>query len=92
VVLPVADRHNERAAQVAERLGADALRVRVDERTESVGRKIRDAELSKAPYMLVLGDKEAESNTVAVRHHGDGDLGAVSLEDLSARMREEAGA
>jgi threonyl-tRNA synthetase len=88
----VADRHNERAAEVAERLGAYGLRARVDERTESVGKKIRDAELSKAPYMLVLGDKEAESKSLAVRHHGDGDLGAMSVEDLGARMREEAGA
>jgi threonyl-tRNA synthetase len=91
VVLPVADRHNERAAAVAERLRADGLRVRVDDRTESVGKKIRDAELSKAPYMLVLGDKELEADAVSVRHHGDGDLGAMSLDELSARLREEAG-
>jgi threonyl-tRNA synthetase len=91
VVLPVADRHNERAAEVAERLRGDGLRVRVDERTESVGKKIRDAELSKAPYMLVLGDKELELGSVSVRHHGDGDLGAVGVDELSAKMREEAG-
>jgi threonyl-tRNA synthetase len=91
VVLPVADRHNERAAAVAEKLRADGLRVRVDERTESVGRKIRDAELSKAPYMLVLGDKEVESDSVSVRHHGEGDPGPMSLDSLSATMREEAG-
>src|SRR5215210_1145682 len=87
VVLPVADRHNERAGELAERLRADGLRVRVDDRTESVGRKIRDAELSKASYMLVLGDKEVESDSVSVRHHGDGDLGAMGVADLSARMR-----
>ena len=91
VVLPVADRNNERAAAVAERLGDDGLRVRVDDRTESVGKKIRDAELSKAPYMLVLGDKEVESESVSVRHHGEGDLGPMRLDALSARMREEAG-
>jgi threonyl-tRNA synthetase len=91
VVLPVADRHNERAAEVAERLHADGLRVRVDDRSESVGKKIRDAELSKAPYMLVLGDKELEAGSVSVRHHGEGDLGAIGLDELSARMREEAG-
>ena len=61
VVLPVADRHNERAAEVAVRAARGGLRARVDERTESVGRKIRDAELAKAPYMLVVGDKELES-------------------------------
>src|ERR671936_460901 len=75
IVLPVADRHNERAAEVASRLRSDGFRVRVDDRTESVGRKIRDAELAKAPYMLVLGDKELDSVTVSVRHHGAGDLG-----------------
>ena len=63
----------------------------MDDRTESVGRKIRDAELSKAPYMLVVGDKEIESETVSVRHHGDGDLGAIELGSLLERMREEAG-
>jgi threonyl-tRNA synthetase len=91
VVLPVADRHNERAEEIAKRLRADGLRVRVDDRTESVGKKIRDAELSKAPYMLVLGDKELESDSVSVRHHGDGDLGGMGVDELSARLREEAG-
>jgi threonyl-tRNA synthetase len=91
VILPVADRHNERATEVAVRLRGSGLRVRIDDRTESVGRKIRDAELSKAPYMLVVGDKEIESETVSVRHHGDGDLGALSLEALLERMLEEAG-
>jgi threonyl-tRNA synthetase len=91
VVLPVADRHNERAAEVAVRLRGNGLRAGVDERTESVGRKIRDAELSKAPYMLVVGDKEIESETVAVRHHGDGDLGAITVEALIERMEAEAG-
>jgi threonyl-tRNA synthetase len=91
VVLPVADRHNEHAEQLAERLRAEGLRARIDDRTESVGKKIRDAELSKAPYMLVLGDKEAEADSVAVRHHGDGDLGAMGLDALISRMRAEAG-
>jgi threonyl-tRNA synthetase len=91
VILPVADRHNEPAAGIADRLRMDGVRVRVDDRTESVGRKIRDAELSKAPYMLVLGDKELESDSVSVRHHGDGDLGALSVDELSTRLRDEAG-
>jgi threonyl-tRNA synthetase len=90
-ILPVADRHNERAARVAGDLRDAGLRARVDDRTESVGKKIRDAELSKAPYMLVVGDKEIESDSVSVRHHGDGDLGAMGLEALIARMREEVG-
>ena len=91
VVLPVADRHNERAAEVAAELKQAGFRPRVDDRSESVGKKIRDAELSKAPYMLVVGDKEAEAGSVSVRHHGDGDLGAMPLDDLVARMGGEAG-
>jgi threonyl-tRNA synthetase len=91
VVLPVADRHNEQAGEVAERLMGSGLRARVDDRTESVGRKIRDAELSKAPYMLVVGDKEIEAGSVSVRHHGDGDLGALGLDALIERMVAEAG-
>jgi threonyl-tRNA synthetase len=91
IVLPVADRHNERAAEIAVRLRGNGLRARVDERTESVGRKIRDAELSKAPYMLVVGDKEIESESVSVRHHGDGDLGAITVEALIERMEAEVG-
>jgi threonyl-tRNA synthetase len=91
VVLPVADRHNERADQLAAELKEAGFRPRVDDRSESVGKKIRDAELSKAPYMLVVGDKESEAGSVSVRHHGDRDLGAMRLEDLVARMGEEAG-
>jgi threonyl-tRNA synthetase len=89
LVLPVADRHNERAERLADELRSEGFRVRVDDRTESVGRKIRDAELSKAPYMLVVGDKEIESGEVSVRHHDEGDLGAISLADLSARLNRE---
>jgi threonyl-tRNA synthetase len=89
IVLPVADRHNDHAAEIAEELRAAGLRARIDDRTESVGRKIRDAELSKAPYMLVIGDREAEAGTASVRHHGDGDLGAIALADLITRLRAE---
>jgi threonyl-tRNA synthetase len=91
VVLPVADRHNARAAEIADELRDSGFRPRVDDRSESVGRKIRDAELSKAPYMLVVGDQEADSGSASVRHHGDGDLGAMSIGDLIAKMGEEAG-
>jgi threonyl-tRNA synthetase len=91
VVLPVADRHNGGAREVEDALRAAGLRARVDDRTESVGKKIRDAELSKAPYMLVVGDKEADSGEVSVRHHGDGDLGAMKLDDLISRMAQAVG-
>jgi threonyl-tRNA synthetase len=90
-ILPVADRHNEHAAEIGRRLAAAGLRCRVDDRSESVGRKIRDAELARAPYMLVVGDRELEQpGTVAVRHHGEGDLGTMPLDEVVARLRREA--
>jgi threonyl-tRNA synthetase len=92
LVLPVADRHNDRAGEVAAELRSRGFRVRIDERTESVGRKIRDAELSKSPYMLVVGDKEIEGGTVSVRHHDEGDLGPVEVGDLATRLEAEVAA
>jgi threonyl-tRNA synthetase len=90
-VLPVADRHNEYAHTVAERLRDAGLRPRVDTRSESVAKKIRDAELARAPYMLVVGDRELDAATASVRHHGEGDLGAISLDELVEKLRVEAG-
>jgi threonyl-tRNA synthetase len=90
IILPVADRHNEYAAKVAEELRAAGVRCRVDERSESVGRKIRDAELARAPYMLVVGDREQEAGTLAIRSHEEGDLGAIRPSELVERIRAEA--
>jgi threonyl-tRNA synthetase len=88
-VLPIADRHVEYAWKVAELLRAVNLRAEVDERSESIGRKIREAELRKHPYMLVVGDKEAESGVVAVRRHREGDIGTMSVEDFRDLALEE---
>jgi threonyl-tRNA synthetase len=84
IVLPVSDRHVEHADKIQASLGE--FRVDVDRRTESIGRKIRDAELRKIPYMLVLGDREVESGELSVRRHREGDQGALSLEDLRAKL------
>jgi threonyl-tRNA synthetase len=84
IVLPIADRHNDAARAVAAQLRERG--VEVDDRTESVGRKIREAELRKVPYMLVVGDREAEDGTVAVRRHGEGDLGTMTLDDFAERL------
>ena len=65
------------------------LRVEIDERTESVGRKIRDAELQKIPYMLVIGDNEAQDGTVALRRHGEGDEGTIALSAFVDRLAAE---
>jgi threonyl-tRNA synthetase len=86
IVLPVADRHIEYAQSVASEL--DDFRVEVDERTESIGRKIREAELRKIPYMLVVGDREVENGTAAVRRHREGDQGALSLDDVREKLSE----
>jgi threonyl-tRNA synthetase len=91
LVLPVADRHATYAAEVAARLGGAGLRAGVDDRTESIGRKIRDAEIAKVPYMLVVGDREAEDGGAALRRHREGDLGTLSLEAITERLAAEAG-
>jgi threonyl-tRNA synthetase len=86
IVLPVADRHVDYAREV--QAGLAGFRVEIDERTESIGRKIREAELRKIPYMLVVGDREAESGTAAVRRHREGDQGALSLPEVAAKLGE----
>jgi threonyl-tRNA synthetase len=78
-VLPIADRHAEYAGRVEQALLDSEVRAELDARSESVGKKIRDAELAKVPYMLVVGDKEAEEGTVSLRRHGQGDLGLMAI-------------
>jgi threonyl-tRNA synthetase len=90
IVLPITDRQNDAAAGVLAALEAAGLRGELDARSESVGRKIRDAELRKLPYMLVLGEREAASGTVAVRERSAGDVGVVALEEFVARLRSES--
>jgi threonyl-tRNA synthetase len=77
-VLPISRENLDYAAQVRQELAAAGVRVEVDERNERIGPKIRDAELFKVPYMLVVGRRDAEGGTVSVRRHGEGDLGAMS--------------
>src|SRR4051794_38134975 len=89
LVLPIADRHAEVAGDVTRRLVAAGVRAELDDRTESVGRKIREGELRKVPYMLVVGDREAEEGTVSVRRHGGEDEGAVPVEEFARRVTEE---
>jgi len=87
-VLPISDRHAEAARGVLARLRAAGVRAEADERTESVGRKIRDAELRKIPYMLVLGDREIEEGTLSVRRHGEGDTGSEPVEAFAGRVAQ----
>jgi threonyl-tRNA synthetase len=92
IVLPIADRHLDYARSVAERLKAAGVRAEHDHRNESIGKKIRDAEVRKIPYMLVVGDREREAGEAALREHRGGDRGLVSVEDFAARVADEASA
>jgi threonyl-tRNA synthetase len=88
-ILPVADRHNGYAAQVASRLRDAGVRCTVDERSESVGKKIHDAEVGKYPYMLVVGDREESEGAISVRSHAEGDGGAEPIDAFAARIERE---
>jgi threonyl-tRNA synthetase len=90
IVLPIAARHNAYAVSVRSRLLERGLRVGFDERDEKVGRKRRDAELRKIPYLLVVGDREAESDEVSVRRHGEGDQGTMSVHAFADRLSAES--
>ena len=89
IVLPISDRLNDYGASVKERLRAAGLRAELDDRGESVGRKIREAELRKIPNMLIVGDREAEEEAVSLREHGEGDRGSVPLTELIDRLSSE---
>ena len=89
LVVPISDRHNDYARRVALELGDAGLRVEVDDRGESVGRKIRDGEVRKVPYMLVVGDREAEVGEVSVRRHREGDLGSIPVGEFASRAAAE---
>jgi threonyl-tRNA synthetase len=89
VVIPITDKHHEAAAAAADRLRRDGIRVRVDDRNEKMGYKIREAEKLKIPAMAVIGDREAEQGTVSVRRHGRGDLGSLPLEAFAESLKDE---
>ncbi len=88
-VLPITDAHLDYANKVKEELEKVGTRVGVDSRNEKIGYKIREAQLEKVPYMLIVGEKEIEQNTVGVRSRVDGDIGAVKLQEFVNRVSEE---
>ena len=88
-ILPIADSHKEYAEKLKEKLEEYDIRVELDEREEKIGYKIREAQLQKIPYMLIVGDKEVEANAVGVRSRKDGDIGAMSVEDFINKIEEE---
>ncbi len=88
-ILPISDKYAGYAKQVEEALRAEGIRANTDERAEKIGYKIREAQLAKTPYMLVVGEKEAESGKVAVRSRAEGDKGQEPLDDFIAAVKEE---
>ncbi len=88
-LLPISDRQHDYAAEVAKKLTSAGIRVETDTRNEKIGYKIREAQLEKVPYMLVIGDKECENGTVAVRSRKNGDMGTESLDTFIADVRKE---
>ena len=88
-VMPITDRAADYAKQIAQRLDQEGVRVDTDLRNEKIGYKIREAQMQKLPYMLVVGDKEAEAGTVSVRTRSGVDLGAMTVDDFIAKIKEE---
>lgn len=89
-VLPISDKSKDYAETVLDNLKKAGIRAEIDHRAEKIGRKVRDAEVEKIPYMIVVGARDAENNTVSIRKHGTGDLGATTLEDFMAQINAES--
>jgi threonyl-tRNA synthetase len=89
VVLPISEKYNDYARQVSKELTLRNIRVIVDDRNEKIGRKIRDNELKKIPYMLIVGEKETENNEISVRKQGDGDIGSMKITTFADVLNEE---
>ena len=88
-LLPIADRHLDYIYEVKKELEKKGMRVEIDDRSEKIGFKIREAQLQKVPYMILVGDKDIENNTVSVRDRKEGDLGAMSLNSFIEKAMEE---
>ena len=89
VILPISEKYNDFAKKVSDILNNSDIRTAIDDRNEKIGRKIRDNELKRIPYLLIVGEKEMESNSVSVRKQGDGDKGMMSLEDFASMIQKE---
>ena len=89
IILPISDKYNDYAQNVLKLLNNYDIRSLIDERAEKIGKKIRDAEVAKLPFMLIVGEKEAAENRVSVRRHGSGDLGSFTLEEFAEIVRKE---
>ena len=88
-ILPVSEKYNENAQNILNSLNIYDIRGFVDDRNEKIGKKIRDSEIKKVPFMLIIGEKEIESNTLSVRKHGEGDLGVFTEKDFADLINKE---
>ena len=88
-ILPISERFNDYAKSVAKELKKHDIRVLVDDRNEKIGRKIRDNEMKRVPYMLIVGEKEAENGEVSVRKQGEGDKGSMKIANFAALLNSE---
>ena len=86
VVLPISEKYNDYAEEVAQYLNQNDVRASVDNRNEKIGRKIRDNELKRIPFLLIVGEKEAAEGKVSVRVQGEGDKGAMTVEEFAAHI------
>jgi threonyl-tRNA synthetase len=89
MILPVSEKYHEYAEKLNEMLKRNEIRTLIDMRSEKIGRKIRDAEMKKVPYMLIVGEKEMNETSVSVRKHGQGDLGSMSVEEFIAMIEQQ---
>jgi len=89
VVLPISEKYNDYAQKVLNELNNSDIRTVIDDRNEKIGRKIRDNELKRIPYLLIVGEKEYETNTVSVRRQGEGDQGSMTIEAFADFIRKE---
>ena len=89
VILPISEKFNDYAYEIAKDLNMKDIRVQVDDRNEKIGRKIRDNELKRIPYMLIVGEKEAENREVSVRRQGEGDKGTIKVDEFINMVTEE---
>jgi len=88
-VLPISEKYEDYAKKVLESLNNSDIRGLLDSRDEKIGRKIRDAELKKIPYMLIIGEKEMNDGLISVRKHGQGDAGSMSIEEFGSLLKRE---
>ncbi len=89
VILPISEKYNDYAKKVSELLNNYDIRSLIDDRNEKIGRKIRDNELKRIPYLLIVGEQEAENNTISVRKQGEGDQGVLSIEDFAKQVNQD---